>query len=260
MTFSKKRDTIIDTLTERKDLMAAIDLVWHKGIKHDCSKVTELENITENTYSNKYNDVFHLEDDLIFPLAKLKDFREPIVTDFKRYVIVTQKKSFEEQYISNLTQTWYYLNKHANEFSNRKDVIYIDAPRFSMLGIDDYTYKRYKVAIPSFYKNPVFSLMYSDKPVVVKSNVCFLAFDNYNIAYSFMLLLNSSKVHDLLMSIANLDSKKPFNAKTLSKLDLKKCIDNVSFEDMQETEKLLHLESAFDKNQYDSLREYIYSL
>ena len=240
--------------------MAVVDLTWHKGIKHDCSKVTELEKVAENTYSNKYNDVFRLEDDLIFPLAKLKDFKKPIVTDFKRYIIVTQKKSLEEQYISNLTQTWYYLNKHAEEFNNRKDVIYMDAPQFSMLLIDDYTYKRYKVAIPSFYKNPVFSLLHSDKPVMLKSNVCFLAFDDYNMAYSFMLLLNSSKVHDFLMSIANLDSKKPFDAKTLSKLDFKKCIDNVNFEDMQKTEELLHLESTFDKKQYDSLRVYIYSL
>lgn len=89
--------------------------------------------------------------------------------------------------------------------------------------------------------------------------VYFLAFEEYDIAYAVMLLLNSEPVRKYLMSIAFLDSKRPYTVKLLSRLDLKKCAAGVSFDEIVHTEKKLHLPQYVDPGMYELVKEYIWN-
>lgn len=255
-------DGILKTTKNVIDLEGSCQLTWRQGVKHDCGKVMELEK-KGDTYVNKYKESFALEDDIVFPLVKSSHFKTPIITDFKKYVIVTQKKAKEDtSYISSLPLTWAYLNRHIDDFNNRKSVIYKKSAPFAMFGVGDYSYKRYKVGLSGFYKKPLFCLLYSDdgKPVMTDDTAYFLAFDSYEIAYGFMLLLNSPKIQDFLLSIAFLDNKRPYTVKLLSRLDLRKCIENVSFSELKNTEDELKLDDSFSEELYAELKEYIESL
>ena len=121
------------------------------------------------TLQNGKKETVQIEDDIIFPLIKSSMFKAPIIHNFSKYVIVTQKKSREEtgHLKRELPKTWEYLSKNMELFENRKSSIYHGAPPFSMFGVGDYSYSKFKVAVSGFYKQPLFSNLYSvnKKPV-----------------------------------------------------------------------------------------------
>ena len=119
-----------------------------------------------------------------------------------------------------------------------------------MFGVGDYSFAPYKVGVSGFYKKPLFSLLVADKPVMTDDTSYFLSFDNYDDAYTMMLLLNSQPVQDYLTSIAFLDSKRPYTVKLLSRVDLQKCISNVSVNELIHTESNLKLPSSITKEMY----------
>lgn len=69
----------------------------------------------------------------------------------------------------------------------------------------------------------------------------FLSFDDYDSAYITMLILNSKLVKKFLKNIAFLDSKRPYSKKVLKRIDIRKCLDLLSFEDLKECEQDLEL-------------------
>ena len=243
------------------DLEGKCQMVWRQGVKHDCGKVMELD-IKGDLLINKFKSVVSIEHDLVFPLVKSSHFKKPIITEFSKCVIVTQRKPKQDtSYIQHeYPYTWDYLQSHISQFNNRKSVIYSNAPAFSMFGIGDYSYAPYKVGLSGFYKKPLFALLYSDKPVMTDDTAYFLPFDDYDTAYCMMLLLNSRTVQDFLLSIAFLDNKRPYTVKLLSRLDLKKCVDAVSFEEIKQTEEDLLLDEYIFIEKYEQLKEYIYNL
>lgn len=198
----------------------------------------------------------------MFPLVKSSDFKKPIISEFDKRVIVTQKKVKQDtSYIQRqYPQTWAYLQEHMEDFSKRKSVIYRNTPLFSMFGIGTYTFAPYKVGVSGFYKKPKFSLLYADKPVMTDDTTYFLPFDDYDTAYSAMLLLNNDKIQTFLQSIAFLDSKRPYTVKLLARVDLIKCIENVTFEEMKQTEKNLGLNSYITEVRYKEFEYYIRSV
>ena len=216
---------VLKTSNTQVDLAGTCQLVWRSGIKHDCSKVMELE-LKDGKWINKQKSVVDIEGDLVFPLAKSSAFKKPILTDFAKLVIVTQIRPKQDTtYIQySYPQTWRYLNNNINYFNKRKSVIYKGSAPFSMFGIGDYSFSPYKVGLSGFYKKPLFCLLHSAKPVMTDDTTYFLAFKDYDIAYAMMLLLNSKTVQGFLSSAAFLDSKRPYTVKLLSRLDLKKCI------------------------------------
>ena len=129
-----------------------------------------------------------------------------------------------------------------------------------MFGIGDYSFAPYKVGLSGFYKKPLFCLLYSDKPVMTDDTSYFLAFDNYDMAYSTMLLLNSPTVQDFLLSIAFLDNKRPYTVKLLSRLDLQKCTESVAFDEIKQTEKTLSLSQYITEQKYMQLLEFLNTL
>lgn len=127
-----------------------------------------------------------------------------------------------------------------------------------MFGVGEYSFAKYKVGVSGFYKKPLFSLLYSEKPVMVDDTSYFLPFDNYADAYTCMLMLNSEKVQKFLLSISFPDAKRPFTKKVLQRIDLKKCAENISFEELVKTEKRLNLPGSITAGMYDAFSGHIW--
>lgn len=246
------------------DLDGKCVIEWRQGVKHDCAGVMELEKKGEHCYKNKKKEEVELEDSLIFPLMKSSSFKKPIInSDFKKYVIVTQKKVREEtNYIEELApKTWKYLCDRKDAFDSRKSSIYKGAPAFSMFGVGDYSYAEYKVGISGFYKKPLFALLYNrekiEQPIMVDDTSYFLSFDNYSDAYTCMLLLNCDRVQKFLLSISFQDAKRPFTKKVLQRLDFNKCIQNITFEELEETEHVLKLPEKITTEMYAEFIKFV---
>jgi hypothetical protein len=244
------------------DLEGACQLEWRQGVKHDCASVMELEKIEDTSYINKKRELVKIEDTLVFPLMKSSFFKSSLIKKgFKKYVIVTQKKARDDtSYIENVAPlTWAYLNENKSFFDNRKSSIYIGAPSFSMFGVGDYSYSKYKVGISGFYKKPIFSLLYNESdlshPVMLDDTTYFLSFDRYNDAYTCMLLMNSKSVQDFLYSISFQDAKRPYTKKVLQRLDIKKAIDKITYNELKATEKLLNLDSYLQNSMYEDFEK-----
>lgn len=217
---------------------------WRQGVKHDCSKVMELS-ANGGILKNGQGEIVDIEDDIIFPLIKSSMFKIPVISDFTKYVIVTQKKAREEtSHIQmDFPKAWAYLNRNITYFNNRKSAIYRNAPAFSMFGIGDYSYSKYKVGVSGFYKRPLFSVLTSPdgKPVMTDDTSYFICFDSYDMAYVAMLILNSERVQNFLKSIVFIDAKRPYTKKILERLDFSKICKALSYSDLKSTECALNL-------------------
>ncbi|MGN1457595.1 MAG: hypothetical protein ACI4XP_06545 [Acutalibacteraceae bacterium] len=226
---------------------------WHQGIKHDCSKIMELSKKDGVLYNGK-GDIVEIEDSILFPLVKSSMFKRPVINDFSKYVLVTQKKIKEEtSYIKKYApKTWRYLTDNIEFFNKRKSSIYNNSPQFSMFGIGDYSYSEFKVGVSGFYKTPLFSLIYSseNKPVMTDDTSYFISFDNYDTAYITMLLLNTKAVQDFLTSITFLDAKRPYTKRVLNRLCFQKILSVITYKELQETENKFNLESYVTEKMY----------
>ena len=245
----------LDAETENFDGHCCFE--WRQGVKHDCSKVMELT-MRNGTLQNGQKEIVQIEDDIVFPLIKSSMFKAPIIHSFSKYVIVTQKKAREEtgHLEKELPKTWEYLCDNIELFKNRKSSIYRGAPPFSMFGVGDYSYSRFKVGVSGFYKQPLFSVLYSDdeKPVMTDDTSYFICFDSYDMAYVAMLLLNSEKVQGFLTSIAFLDAKRPYTKKVLERVDFSKIVESLTIEELAETEQKLNLSYYVTVPMYDGFK------
>lgn len=249
-----------DLLKKSNDFNGACCFEWRQGVKHDCSKIMELSEINGVLYNGK-KEIVEIEDDILFPLVKSSMFKKPIINTFSKYVLVTQKKIREETaYIEKLApKTWKYLTNNVEFFNKRKSFIYHNAPQFSMFGIGDYSYSQFKVGLSGFYKKPFFSLLYSskNKPVMTDDTSYFICFDNYDIAYVAMLLLNSKPVQEFLMNIAFLDAKRPYTKKVLNALNFEKILVVISYEELQKTEQMLNLQLYVTEQMYSNFKNLV---
>jgi hypothetical protein len=125
---------------------------------------------------------------------------------------------------------WQYRKSHESLLNARRSVIYSKSPKFSVFGVGDYSFSKYKVGISGFYKNPVFSLIYGNHPVMLDDTCYFLSFDNLSDAVITTALLNSSASLSFLKSVAFLDSKRPYTKEILKRIDLLKLANLVEFE------------------------------
>ncbi|MDE7397961.1 MAG: hypothetical protein K2N06_00390 [Oscillospiraceae bacterium] len=230
---------------------------WRQGVKHDCSKIMELT-LQNGTLKNGQSKTVQIEDDIVFPLIKSSMFKTPIIHNFSKFVIVTQKKVREEteHLKKEFPKTWNYLNENIEFFEKRKSSIYRGAPPFSMFGIGDYSYSKYKVGVSGFYKQPLFSVLYSDddKPVMTDDTSYFICFDSYDMAYVAMLLLNSDKVQRFLSSIAFLDAKRPYTKKVLERIDFDKIVDSLNIDELIKTEQKLKLTYHVTSPMYNAFK------
>lgn len=225
---------------------------YRQGLKHDCARIMELTK-EDCLYKNKNGDLVDLEDTFIYPLLKSSNLKKPLIKDSDKYVIVTQRKLHEDtERIKEIApKTWQYLEKNISFFERRKSKIYKSSPKFSMFGIGDYTFSKYKVGISGFNKKGLFCLISSNKPIMLDDTCYFLSFDNYDTAYITMLILNSNLVRDFLRSIVFLDSKRPYTKKVLKRIELEKCIKHLSLDDLKRVEEELDIPSYITQEKYD---------
>lgn len=233
---------------------------WRQGIKHDCVNIMELEKTNEG-YVNKKGDEVNVEEGLLYPLLKSSNLKKPLVTDSNQKIIITQSKLKEDtSYIQEeYPLTWNYLNENKEYFDKRKSTIYEKAPDFSIFGIGDYTFKKYKVAISGFYKRGLFSLVYNDKSMMLDDTCYYLSFDDYDDAYTTMLILNSDTVQGFLKNIVFLDSKRPYTKKVLKRIDISKALKLLTLENLIECEENLELEPYINKKIFEKYCEKIFS-
>ncbi|MDE0472641.1 MAG: hypothetical protein OXH57_11955 [Ekhidna sp.] len=206
---------------------------WRSGVKHDCSKVMELDRIN-NHFKNGLGEEIKIEDDLAYGLLKSSDLKNAKTNSFRKLTIITQKKIGQKTaYIENkLPLTYQYLHSHKEFFDKRKSSIYKDKPDFSIFGIGDYSFSPYKVAISGLYKSTHFTLVSpkGEKPIMLDDTCYFIGFDDLKIAEIAYYLVNSEWVQKCLKSIIFPDSKRPINKEILMRIDFEKAFENTDFE------------------------------
>ncbi|WP_261998394.1 methyltransferase [Enterococcus faecalis] len=235
--------------------------IWRSGLKHDASKVMELTINEEDAVIAKDGTVFSKRQPTIFPLYKSSDISK-ITNGFvpRKYVIVTQKKIGEStDYIQNLDKkVWDYLNKNKTVLSNRKSSIYKDKPKYSIFGIGDYSFRKYKIAISGMYKVSRFSLIepIDGKSPMVDDTVYFLSTDNKVEALILYGLLNSKLVQDFLESIAFKDNKRPYTKEILTRISIKKASQLISLNELNEILSEGNLDLVDEIEYYDFVKKY----
>ena len=240
------------------DFDGVCGFAWHQGLKHDCSKIMELTE-KDGVLYNGNGDAVEIERSMVFPLVKSSMLKEPVMSRFSKYVLVTQKKLGDETRIIeyDAPNTWKYLTDHAHYFEKRKSSIYRGSPPFSIFGIGSYSYTRFKVVVSGFYKKPLFSLVYSpdEKPVMADDTSYYIGFDSYDMAYVSMLLLNSRPVQAFLTSIVFLDAKRPYTKKVLERLDFQKMFPALTLDTLRQTERELSLAPYVTASMYAGFRD-----
>jgi hypothetical protein len=232
-------------------------LEWRQGIKHDCSKVMELSPIDRSLFRNGHGEVHSLQvGRYVYPLVKSSDIKSYRITQTRKYVIVPQRYVNEDtspiQYDD--PSVWAYLQKHEQYFATRRSSIYKNAPKFSIFGIGEYSFSKYKVGISGFYKKPIFALVEGEVPIMMDDTCYFLSFDSMHSAVITLALLNSPKCLDFLESIAFLDSKRPYTKEILQRIDLLKLSNLVEFDYIHTFSANVCKELSIQQTDFDSYR------
>ncbi len=237
----------LETYTKNAFVDGLCPFEWRQGVKHDCSKIMEFER-QNGHFLNSNDDVFELEEDLVFGLLKSSDLKHPIINKSRKFTIITQRKVGQStNYIDNsLPKTSDYLNKNKEIFAARKSSIYKSNPPFSIFGIGDYSFKPFKIAISGLYKQTAFSLIEpSNGKCLMLDDTCYLlGFDNRNDAVFTFLLLNSDAAQGFLNSIIFWDAKRAITKDVLMRIDLIKLVHQTEFVEMKKLAELNGLDAA----------------
>lgn len=235
-TFGLYKDKFVYSV-EDYDKSSIVDgksiFTWRSGVKHDCSNVMEFEQVNGH-FINGLGEKLNLEEKLVYGLLKSSDLKENSTNNFRKLTIITQTKIGQEtNYIQDeLPLTYKYLNSHKDFFEKRKSSIYKDKPAFSIFGIGDYSFAKYKIGISGLYKSTHFTLICPDnsKPIMLDDTCYFIGFDKLKMAEIAHYLLNSDLVQRFLKSIIFSDSKRSINKDTLMRIDFEKAFENSGFE------------------------------
>jgi hypothetical protein len=211
--------------------------VWRQGIKHDCAAVMELKE-SENTLVNGEGEDVTVEADWVYSLLKGSDLRGFQASQPRKKVIITQR-SLEEDPASlqiEAPRLWAYLERHRTALARRKSSIYKKRPSFTILGIGDYSFKPFKVAISGLHKKAQFAIVpaLDGRPVMLDDTCYFLGFDTYFDALWTASLLNSGSVLRFLESIVFTDAKRPYTKDILMRIDLLRASSMVSFREISD--------------------------
>jgi hypothetical protein len=247
--FTGKFVSDIDNYTHIEQFDGKCPFVWRQGIKHDCTKVMELDK-RNGHFINKLNEEVQLENELIYGFLKSSDLKNTIAPDARKFTIVTQTKIGQDtgHIRENYPKTYDYLITHKSFFDARKSSIYNNKPLFSIFGVGDYSFMPYKVAISGLYKTFHFTLILpqGDKPVMLDDTCYFLGFDTVEFAVYTLILLNCPKTIKLLESITFSDAKRTFTKETLMRVDLFALSQCISSNELQETLHDLNFEYLLD--------------
>lgn len=208
-----------------KEIDTGSEFKWRSGVKHDASKVMEFD-VKKQVLVNGLGEECELPDDYLYPMYKSSNIsKEKIEPPTKKMLITQNKIGDETKQIESLSEdTWVYLCKHSEKLDSRKSSIYKSAPRFSVFGVGEYTFKPWKIVISGLYKNARFSKIgcYEEKPIVVDDTCYMLGFDTEEKADFVLSLLLSEACQKFIRSIIFLDNKRPVTVALLSRINLRK--------------------------------------
>ena len=198
---------------------------WRSGIKHDCSKVMELEP-DGHSFRNALGESVLLEGRYLYPMLKSSDVAsETGIRYGRKYMLVTQSAVGEDTApIRKLAPlTWSYLERHRASLDKRASSIYRNRPRYSVFGVGDYAFAPWKLAISGFYKSLTFKVVapVRGRPVVFDDTVYFLPCWTAEEADFVADLLNSEVAQAFLGSLVFWDDKRPITIEVLKKLNLR---------------------------------------
>lgn len=196
---------------------------WRSGIKHDCSKVMELEPEGDK-YRNGLGELINLEDRYVYPMLKSSDIGNGQIRYGRKCMIVTQQYVGEDtSAIKRIApKTWRYLEAHEEFLEKRASSIYRDRPKYSIFGVGDYSFSGWKVAISGFYKKLSFKLIepYQGKVVVLDDTTYFLPCWSEAEAQFVSSLLNSEPAQEFFGSMIFWADKRPITIEILKRLDM----------------------------------------
>jgi hypothetical protein len=213
----------LDAYRATKHLAGCSALRWRSGIKHDCSKVMELE-FTDRKLKNGLGESLDLEPDYLFPMFKTSEVAGGRVDHCHRRMIVTQRSIGEQTaaIAERAPKTWRYLQRHRALLSKRGSSIYRDKPEFSIFGVGDYTFSRWKIAISGMYKNLRFVKIgpFEEQPVVFDDTTNFIPCPSESAATMLLSLLESDEARTFYKSFIFWDAKRPITVELLGRLNI----------------------------------------
>jgi hypothetical protein len=196
---------------------------WRSGIKHDCSRVMELTREGDK-YRNGLGALVDLEPDYLFPMMKSSEIANNAELTPKRWMLVPQRSVREDtmQIRDIAPKTWEYLEAHGHLLDKRGSSIYKNRARFSVFGIGEYSFAKWKVAISGFYKKLSFKVIgsYEGKPIVLDDTSYFIPCETKQEAESIALMLETPEAKAFFESYVFWDSKRPITIDLLRRLDL----------------------------------------
>ncbi|RLC86741.1 MAG: SAM-dependent DNA methyltransferase [Chloroflexi bacterium] len=196
---------------------------WRSGIKHDCSKVMELEK-EKHGFRNKLGELCDLEAAYIYPMLKSSDIAKESIPRPSRWMLVTQRTIGKDTTSIKYTapKTWAYLTSHSARLDKRQSSIYKGRPRFSIFGVGAYSFSPWKVAISGLYKKLHFAVVgpHAGKPVVLDDTCYFIPCQSEKEARYLAELLNSEAAKEFFKSFIFWDAKRPITANILKRLSL----------------------------------------
>jgi hypothetical protein len=196
---------------------------WRSGVKHDCAIVMELHR--EGTdLRNGLEEIVDVESEYVFPLVKGSEVARGNIAHATRALVITQKETGQDTAVlAHLApRTWQYLCRHGKALESRKSSIYRNRPRFSIFGVGAYTFAPWKVAICGLYKKIRFTVVGSDegRPIVLDDTCYHVACKTQQEAELLASLLNSKVAAEFFSAFLFWDSKRPFTAELLGRLDI----------------------------------------
>lgn len=216
------------TAKKTKHLVAPEPVMWRSGIKHDLSRVLELNVHDDQVFDQDGNQV-DIESDYLFPLAKGSDVASGVGSKLDRVMLVPQRSIGQStQHIEQAApKTHAYLKQNLDLFNSRRSKIYRDRDPFSIFGVGPYTFSPWKVAICGLYKRLTFTVYgpLNKKPVVFDDTVYLLPLQTRRQALLVKRLLESRQSRDFLESRIFWEAKRPINAAVLRSLDLGRVAD-----------------------------------
>lgn len=228
--FIGERDGLVlrDTVRyEKWRHLASQDLryIWRSGIKHDCSKVMELERVHNALFINGIGEKYDLEEAYLYPLLKSSDLGNGRTSYYRKLILVTQKSVGDDTLLirDKAPRIWQYLLEHDEYLKNRKSSIYKNKAPYSIFGVGAYSFKDWKIAISGLYKQLRFSLIapLDGKPVMFDDTVNFLSFETEEEAEFIFKLVTSNPSLEFLDSMIFWDEKRPITIDILRRLSLK---------------------------------------
>lgn len=197
---------------------------WRSGIKHDCSKIMELECVGAGLYVNGLGEQVVLESTFLYPMLKSSDIGNGSLRPPRKYMLVTQMNVGDStDKIKDIApRTWNYLLANRHLLDARKSTIYKKNPPFSIFGVGEYSFAPWKVAISGFYKRTHFKVIppHNKTPVVVDDTIYFLPCGSEKEATHLAFLLNTPEAQRYLNSLIFMDAKRPVTTDLLNKLNI----------------------------------------